>query len=76
MDPTAKVASNVTTLHVRVEVDNSRQIYSSSKPGMNASCDFIVGKKTDVIAVPNEAMRTSTDGGHYVEIPEGGRMRP
>ena len=76
VDPTAKVASNVTTLHVRVEIDNSAQIYSLLKPGMNASCDFIVGKKTDVVAVPNEAMRTATDGSHYVESPEGGKQAP
>ena len=76
VDPTAKVASNVTTLHVRVEVDNTSQIYSLLKPGMNASCDFIVGKKTDVVAVPNEAMRTGADGSHYVEIPEGGKVAP
>lgn len=74
VDPTAKVASNVTTLHVRVEVDNSAQIYQLLKPGMNASCDFIIGKKTDVVAVPNEALRTTADGGHYVEIPEGGKQ--
>lgn len=76
VDPTAKVASNVTTLHVRVEVDNSSQIYSLLKPGMNASCDFIIGKKTDVVMVPNEAIRTNTDGSRYVEIPEGGTPAP
>jgi len=76
VDPTAKVASNVTTLHVRVEVDNSSQIYSLLKPGMNANCDFIIGKKTDVITVPNEAMRTNADGTHYVDIPEGGKQAP
>ncbi len=76
VDPTAKVASNVTTLHVRVEVDNSAQIYSLLKPGMNASCDFIVGKKTDVVTVPNEALRSNADGTHYVEIPEGGKQAP
>jgi len=76
VDPTAKVASNVTTLHVRVEVDNSAQIYSLLKPGMNASCDFIIGKKADVVMVPNEALRTTTDGSHYVELPEGGKQAP
>ena len=76
VDPTAKVASNVTTLHVRVEVDNSSQIYSLLKPGMNASCDFIIGKKTDVVVAPNEALRTTSDGSHYVEIPAGGKPAP
>ncbi len=76
VDPTAKVASNVTTLHVRVEVDNSSQIYTLLKPGMNASCDFIIGKKSDVVSAPNEALRTTTDGGHYVEIPVGGKQAP
>jgi HlyD family secretion protein len=76
VDPTAKVASNVTTLHVRVEVDNTAQIYSLLKPGMNASCDFIIGKKTDVVTVPNEALRTNADGTHYVEIPSGGKQAP
>jgi HlyD family secretion protein len=76
MDPTAKVASNVTTLHVRVEVDNSSQIYSLLKPGMNASCDFIIGKKSDVVTVPNEALRSEADGSHYVELPVGGKPAP
>jgi len=76
VDPTAKVASNVTTLHVRVEVDNTSQIYQLLKPGMNASCDFIIGKKTDVVSVPNEGLRSNADGTHYVEIPEGGKQAP
>ena len=61
---------------MRVEVDNSAQIYTLLKPGMNASCDFIIGKKSDVVMVPNEALRTATDGGHYVEVPEGGKPAP
>ena len=76
VDPTAKVASNVTTLHVRVEVDNASQIYSLLKPGMNASCDFIVGKKADVVVVPNEGLRSNADGTHYVELPQGGKAAP
>ncbi len=76
VDPQAVVDQNVTTVHVRVEVDNSVPSYRLLKPGMNATCEFIVDKKDDVVAVPNEALKTDENGGHYVEIAVGGKVAP
>jgi HlyD family secretion protein len=76
IDPKATVEQNVTTVRVRVEVDNSAANYRLLKPGMNASCEFIIEKKPDVLAVPNEALKTDTDNTRYVEIAEGGKVAP
>ena len=76
VDPQAVIESNVTTIHVRVEVDNSAATYRLLKPGMNATCEFIVNKKENVIAVPNEALKTDNDGKRYVEIATGGKVAP
>jgi HlyD family secretion protein len=76
IDPQAVVESNVTTVHVRVEVDNSAISYRLLKPGMNATCEFIVERKEDVVAVPNEAIKTDNEGNKYVELPIGGKQAP
>lgn len=76
IDPQAVVESNVTTVHVRVEVDNSVPSFRLLKPGMNASCEFIVQKKDDVVAIPNEALKTDQDGSRYVEVSTGGKPAP
>ena len=76
VDPQAVVESNVTTFHVRVEVDNSDMKFKLLKPGMNATCEFIINRKENVVAVPNEAIKTEADGSPYVEIPVGGKVAP
>ena len=77
IDPQAVVESNVTTFHVRVEVDNSDIKFKLLKPGMNATCEFVINRKESVVAVPNEAIKTdNTDGSMYVEIPVGGKVAP
>jgi HlyD family secretion protein len=76
IDPQAVVDSNVTTVHVRVEVDNGVPSYRLLKPGMNATCEFIVDKKDGVLAVPNEALKTDNDGKRYVELAQGGKIAP
>jgi HlyD family secretion protein len=76
IDPQAVVENNVTTIHVRVEVDNSVPSFRLLKPQMNASCDFVVGKKDNVLCVPNDAIKTDDDGSSYVEIARGGRPAP
>ena len=72
IDPAEVVASNVTTLHVRVEVDNSSITYRLLKPGMNGTCDFIVDNRDNVLAVPNEAVKTAADGSTYCLVVHGG----
>lgn len=71
IDPQAEVIQNVTMVHVRVEIDNSDATFQLLKPGMNATCEFVIDKKDDVLAVPAEAVRTD-DNGKYVEIGVGG----
>ncbi len=73
IDPQEVVNSNVTTLHVRVEVDNSDITYRLLKPGMNATCDFVVGRKENVVMVPNEAVQSAPDGSNFVMVAIGGQ---
>ena len=76
IQPAAVVDQNVTTVHVRVEVDNAATAFRLLKPGLNATCEFIVKKKPDVLSVPNESLKTDADGNRYVEVAEGGKPAP
>lgn len=76
VQPNAVIDQNVTTVHVRVEVDNSDVVFKLLKPGMNATCEFIVEKKDDVVKVPNEALHAESDGSHYVDTILGGKQAP
>jgi HlyD family secretion protein len=77
IEPQAVVDQNVTTVHVRVEVDNSAPSFRLLKPGMNATCEFIVDKRDDVLSIPNEALKTDANGtDHFVEVVTGGKPAP
>ena len=76
IQPQLVVDQNVTTVHVWVEVDNDAQAFKLLKPGMNATCEFIVDKQDEVVSVPNEAMHAESDNSHYVEIASGGTQAP
>jgi HlyD family secretion protein len=56
IDPQAKIEQNVTLIPVTVEIDQPDPRF---KPGMNASCEFIVDEVTNVLTVPNEALKES-----------------
>lgn len=75
VDPQAVVESNVTNIHVRVEIDNSDVKFQLLKPGMNATCEFVSKEKDEVVTVPSEAVR-SDDQGRYVEVAVGGKPAP
>ena len=75
VDPQAVVEQNVTMIHVRVEVDNSSPTFRLLKPGMNATCDFIVEAKDDVLTVPSLAVQ-SNDNGSFVQVAKGGKPAP
>ena len=75
IDPQAVVLQNVTSVHVRVEVDNSVPTFALLKPGMNATCEFVMEKTDSAVRVPNEAVREDNDG-KFVEIGEGGKTAP
>jgi HlyD family secretion protein len=76
VQPQAVIDQNVTTVHVRVEVDNSDTKFRLLKPGMNSTCEFIIDRKEDVLSVPNEALKSETDGSRYVETAVGGKTAP
>jgi HlyD family secretion protein len=75
IDPQAVIESNVTNIHVRVEIDNSDAKFQLLKPGMNATCEFVKGKKENVVTVPADAVRTDDDG-KYVEVVAPGTGKP
>lgn len=64
IDPQAVVEQNVTVVKVRVEVEKPDP---RLKPGLNASCEFLVARKDDVLAVPNSAVNETREG-TYVEV--------
>ncbi len=75
VEPQAVVNQNVTQFNVRVEIDNSSPTFRLLKPGMNATCNFVVGQKEDVLTVPSAAVQ-SDDAGSYVQIARGGKPAP
>ncbi|MCC6444517.1 MAG: efflux RND transporter periplasmic adaptor subunit [Armatimonadetes bacterium] len=75
IDPQAQVESNVTNVHVRVEIDNSAPSFRLLKPEMNATCEFVIDRKDGVVSVPTDAVRTD-DQGKYVEVATGGQPAP
>lgn len=62
--PMAEVNQNVTTVPVTVELE---QTDSRLKPEMNATCDFVIGRKENVLYVPVESI-TETDSGMEVTV--------
>ena len=62
--PEAEVNSNVTTIPVTVELERTD---SRLKPEMNATCNFLIGKKNNVLYVPVESI-IETDNGKEVAV--------
>ena len=58
--PQAAEEQNVTYIHVQVEVD-STLVDERLRPGMNATCDFVVEDAEDVLMVPAEAVKENGD---------------
>lgn len=75
IEPQAVINQNVTQFNVRVEIDNSSPTFRLLKPGMNATCDFLVDQKENVLNVPSEAVQ-SDDNGSFVQIATGGHPAP
>lgn len=66
--PGAIVNQNVTTIPVTVEIS---KFDARLKPDMNASCDFIIDKKIDVLTLPVDAI-TETKSGVQVTVLKNG----
>lgn len=70
INPQTVVEQNVTTIPVTVEIQNPD---ARLKPGMNATCNFIVDRKEDVLVVPTEAV-TEEDGRYTVTVMKNGKQ--
>lgn len=68
--PEAEVNSNVTTVPVTVELERTD---SRFKPEMNATCDFVIDRKENVLYLPVEAV-TETDSGTQVTVMNGDKQ--
>jgi HlyD family secretion protein len=64
INPQTVVEQNVTTIPVTVEILNPD---ARLKPGMNATCNFIVERKENVLVVPTEAVKEE-DGRYTVTM--------
>lgn len=57
--PTASTTSNVTYVHVQVQID-PKDVSLKLRSQMNATCEFIVGHARKVLAVPSDAVKDGT----------------
>ena len=65
IDPQAINDRDVTTVHVRVEIKNPD---AAIKPGMNATCQFILRDVRGVLVVPSDAVKEGRTGGNTVRV--------
>lgn len=68
--PQTIVDQNVTSIPVTVEIELPD---GRLKPGLNVTCDFITGRKENVLMVPNEAVK-ETDNATTVTIMQEGKQ--
>ena len=65
VDPQATTTSNVTTVKVEIQVlDHDKRLL----PGLSATCEFLVGEKSNVLVLPTRAVR-QRDGKASVSMP-------
>ncbi len=67
--PKAIVDQNVTSVPVTVQISMADK---RLKPTMNATCDFVIERRRDVVCVPAEAIKESDDG-VTVSVQENGQ---
>lgn len=65
IEPQAVVQQSVTTFPVLSRIDNSRGLLL---PGMNADVNIIISERRDVLAVPNEAVRSPEDAREVITL--------
>ncbi|MGH7509875.1 MAG: efflux RND transporter periplasmic adaptor subunit [Gemmatimonadales bacterium] len=65
IEPQALTEQNVTMFPVLVRIDNKEGLL---RPGMNAEVEVHVGRRDDVLAVPNAALRTPRDVGSAAQV--------
>jgi len=72
IDPQAVTQQNVTTVLVTVRVDKADP---RLKPGMTATCEFIIGRAEDVLVLPNLAIQQD-HGEYFVLVQQGEETAP
>ncbi|HEX5963706.1 MAG TPA: efflux RND transporter periplasmic adaptor subunit [Gemmatimonadales bacterium] len=65
IEPQAQTEQNVTMFPVLVRIDNKDGLL---RPGMNAEVEVHVGRRDDVLSVPNAALRTQRDVGSAAQV--------
>jgi HlyD family secretion protein len=65
IEPQALTEQNVTMFPVLVRIDNQEGLL---RPGMNSEVEVHVGRRDDVLAVPNAALRTQRDVGSAAQV--------
>jgi HlyD family secretion protein len=65
IEPQAQTEQNVTMFPVLIRIDNKEGLL---RPGMNAEVEVHVGRRDDVLAVPNAALRTQRDVGSAAQV--------
>ncbi|MDF3053067.1 MAG: putative macrolide-specific efflux protein MacA [Geminicoccaceae bacterium] len=65
IEPQAQTEQNVTMFPVLVRIDNQEGLL---RPGMNSEVEVHVGRREDVLAVPNAALRTQRDVGSAAQV--------
>ena len=65
IEPQAQTEQNVTMFPVLVRIDNKEGLL---RPGMNAEVEIHVGRRENVVAVPNAALRTQRDVGSAAQV--------
>ena len=64
IEPQAVVQQNVTMFAVLTRISNESDLL---RPGMNADVEVVVGRKTDVLALPNGAIKTPREATQLAE---------
>jgi HlyD family secretion protein len=70
INPQAVTQQNVTTVLVKVEIENPK---AQLKPGMTASCEFLVNQADNVLYLPSRAVR-EVGGQYVVSVLKGGQV--
>ena len=65
IEPQALTEQNVTMFPVLVRIDNKQGLL---RPGMNAEVEVDVGRRENVLTVPNAALRTQRDMGSAAQV--------
>ncbi|MGD0484947.1 MAG: efflux RND transporter periplasmic adaptor subunit, partial [Gemmatimonadales bacterium] len=65
IEPQSTVSQNVTMFAVLVRIPNQQGLL---RPGMNADVEVHIGSRTNVLAIPNAALRTQRDVGSAAQV--------